>query len=307
MPYTKPRFNYFKSPDKNGHGGCHIVFYSEWGDIKNDDVVVCVHGLSRNSRDFDYLAKALANKYRVICIDMAGRGKSEWLSNKLEYDYETYITDVIKLMQHLDIKGVNWVGTSMGGVIGMLIASKHPNLIKKLVLNDVGSVISGQAIERILRYVGSAREFKAKTDAENSLRERMVSFGINKEEHWKHLIRHSIIRKLDGKYTFAYDPAIVPIPKFMQKLKFMLVKLLPHRKSTIFKDVDLRDIWGKIICPILILRGKESDVLTVENMFEMIDSKKDIKHIEFDGVGHAPMLMEDNQIAAVRGWLTGEK
>lgn len=304
MPHLKPRFNYFKAPDKQGHGGFHIIFYCEWGDIKNKDIVVCVHGLSRNSRDFDYLARGLAEKYRVICIDIAGRGKSEWLSNKLGYDYETYVADVLDLLHSLGIKHVNWVGTSMGGIIGMIIASKHHKLIKKLVLNDIGPVISGQAIERILRYVGSSHAFKTKADAEKSLRERMSTFGVVKEEHWRHIAKHSIIRKLDGKYMFAYDPAIVPIPKLLQKLKFLLVKIVPSKKHAIFKRVDLHDIWEKITCPILVLRGKESDILTKEVAEEMIESKKkSIKMVEFEGVGHAPMLMDEVQISVVKKWL----
>ncbi len=303
MKDIKPRFNYFKSPDFDNDRGRHILFYCEWGDPKNTNIVICVHGLSRNSRDFDYLAGELADKYRVICIDVVGRGKSEWLGDKSMYDYETYVADVIKLFDHLGISRINWVGTSMGGIIGMIVASRYPHIITKLVLNDIGPLIPGSAIERILSYVGSSYQFHNKIDAERALRTRLATFGINKEEHWKHLVKYSIIKKLNGKYIFTYDPEIVPTPKLVSKLKGIFTKIIPGEKKSGFPDVNLYDIWNKITCPILTLRGEKSDVLTEEVVEQMKTSKPNIEIVEFEGVGHAPMLMEEDQISVVKNWL----
>lgn len=303
----KPRFNYFKSPDLDSEKGRHILFYCEWGDPKSNNIAICVHGLSRNSRDFDYLASAIADKYRVICIDVAGRGKSEWLSDKSKYDYDTYVSDVIKLLDHLGIRKFDWVGTSMGGIIGMLIAARYPHIVKSLVLNDIGPIIPGNAIERILSYVGSSYEFHNKIDAERALRERLATFGIKQEEHWKHLMTHSIIKKLNGKYTFTYDPDIIPTPKLVNKLTGMMKKIMPGEKKADFPDVNLFDIWTKITCPILALRGKNSDVLTKEVATQMKSSKDNIRIVEFEDVGHAPMLMEEEQIQLVRRWLLKKK
>jgi pimeloyl-ACP methyl ester carboxylesterase len=236
-----------------------------------------------------------------------GRGKSEWLSDKSQYDYETYVSDVIKLLDHLGIRKFDWVGTSMGGIIGMIIASKYPHIVRSLVLNDIGPIIPGKAIERILSYVGASYEFNNKIDAERSLRERMVTFGIQKEEHWKHLMTHSIIKKLNGKYTFTYDPDIIPTQKLINKLTGMMRKIMPGEKKSDFPDVNLLDIWTKITCPILALRGKQSDVLTKAVAIEMKNSKENIKIVEFDNIGHAPMLMEDEQIEIVRKWLLKKK
>jgi hypothetical protein len=300
----KPRFNYFKAPDTDSQKGRHIIFYCEWGNIDSKNIVICVHGLSRNSRDFDYLASALSDKYRVICIDVVGRGKSEWLGNKAQYDYETYITDVVNLIDHLSLSKFYWIGTSMGGIMGMIMASRYPHLVKGLVLNDIGPIIPGNAIERILRYVGSSYEFSNRVDAERALRERMKTFGVLQEEHWRHLLKHSIMKKLNGKYTFTYDPNIVPAPKLLTKLKGMMSRIIPGIRKSSFPAVDLTDIWEKINCPILALRGGNSDVLTSKTAEEMQKTKENLQLVEFADIGHAPMLMEDYQIKIVRDWLT---
>jgi pimeloyl-ACP methyl ester carboxylesterase len=303
----KPRFNYFKSPDNESQKGLHILFYCEWGDPSSKDVAICVHGLSRNSRDFDYLAEALSDKYRVICIDVVGRGKSEWLSDKSQYDYETYITDAVKLIDHLGIKKFDWIGTSMGGIMGMIIAARYPHMIRNLVLNDIGPVIPGMAIERIINNVTSTHEFHNQLDAERTFRERMATFGIKNEEHWRHLIKHSIIKKLNGKYSFTYDPHIVPTPKLISKIRGIIGKLLHIVKKSSFPDVNLMDIWEKVTCPVMVLRGNHSDVLTTDIAAEMARNNNNITIVEFAGIGHAPMLMENDQISVVRNWLLDKK
>lgn len=307
QPDMKPRFNYFKAPDVDDEQNRHIVFYCEWGDPQNKDVVVCVHGLSRNARDFDYLAAALADKYRVICVDIVGRGKSEWLEDKSRYDYTTYVDDILKLLKHLDINKVDWVGTSMGGIIGMIVAGRYPDLIKKMVLNDIGPIIPGDAIARILKNAASKHEFRSSTDAEKALRNKMSTFGITNEEHWKHVIKHGIVKKLDSRYCFAYDPEIIPPRKIYNKIRAIIATILCLKRRSGYSDIDLMDIWDKVSCPLLALRGKLSDVVNDDVVGIMRSSNKDIKIVELDDVGHAPMLMEEEQIKVVHDWLTERK
>ncbi len=218
------------------------------------------------------------------------------------------MADIIKLFDHLGIRKIDWIGTSMGGIIGMIIAARYPHIVRNLVLNDIGPRIPGDAIARIIDYVGASHEFHNKIDAEKTLRERMATFGIQKEEHWKHVVKYSIIKKLNGKYTFAYDPHIVPAPKLINRLRGMIAKIVPGKKSSGFPDVNLFDIWNKIACPILALRGSLSDVFTAEVAMQMHESKKeDLRIVELEGIGHAPMLMDEGQISIVRNWLFEHK
>jgi len=143
-----PHIFYFNAPDKNDPKGYHVLSYTEWGDPKNTNILFCVHGLSRNARDFDYLADRLSKQYRVICLDVVGRGKSQYLEDKSLYTYETYVTDILAIFKHLDLKNVDFLGTSMGGIIGMITAGVDPSLINKLILNDIGFCLCLQRLSK---------------------------------------------------------------------------------------------------------------------------------------------------------------
>lgn len=269
-----------------GPHGFHRIAYTEWGDPANSRVLICVHGLTRNGRDFDHLAAALAEDWRVVCPDIAGRGRSDWLADKDAYGYPQYCADMTALIARLGAETVAWVGTSMGGLIGMVMASMPNTPVRRLVLNDIGPFIPKVAIERLGQYVGKGPDFAGVEDAAAYFAEVYAPFGPLSPDQWRHLAEHSLRRKADGRYELRYDPAIAA----------------PFQDGTP-ADVDMWKVWDAIGCPVLALRGAESDLLTAETAAEMQTRGPRAELREFAGIGHAPALMEGDQIAAVRDWL----
>lgn len=272
--------------DEIGLSGCQRLAYYEWGDTRNDRVVVCVHGLTRNGRDFDALAQHLSPHFRVVCPDMPGRGKSQWLPNPMDYGYPLYMGIAGALVAQLGVKQIDWVGTSMGGLIGMILASQSGSPVRRLVLNDVGPFIPKKALERIVDYVGKAPKFKDLGEAENYLRQVHASFGPLSEEQWCHLAVHSTRALHDRTLALHYDPAIA-----------LALRAVPSQ------DVDLWALWDSVRSPTLVLRGSDSDLLSFETAKEMMRRGPKVKVVEVQGVGHAPALMEDDQINAIKNWL----
>lgn len=273
--------------------------YTSWGDDLNGQVLLCVHGLSRNSRDFDFLAKSLADKYRIICIDVAGRGNSDWLQDKKRYNYRTYVADVLLLLKSLKINIVDWVGTSMGGIMGMMVAAQRPDLINKMVLNDIGSLISGEALDKIFKYVSQNLQFDSFGAACDNLKSRMATFGVSEDEHWQHILKHTI-QERDGKYTYRYDPKIV------QKLPLsfrILGNLKNLKRIGKCPDINLDKFWNAIQCPVFVMRGAESGILSEQTYKAMLASRGNVSGVQIGGVGHAPMLMDEMQISLIREWL----
>lgn len=268
-----------------GPHGFHRLTYYEWGDVANPRVVVCVHGLTRNGRDFDTLARALAPQLRVICPDVAGRGVSQWLSHKQDYGYPIYLADMATLIARTGADQVDWVGTSMGGLIGMMLAAQLQTPIRRLLMNDVGPFIPRAALERLAMYVGKAPRFATLDELERYLRFVLEPFGALTDEQWRHLATHSSRQSDDGSFGMCYDPAIADA--FAGSLQ----------------DVVLWPIWDAIRCPTLVLRGKESDLLLRGTAEEMTRRGPQAQLLEFAGIGHAPALMADDQIAAVRDFL----
>ncbi len=191
--------------------GFHHMAYVEWGDAANPKVLVCVHGLTRCSRDFDFLAQALAADYRVVCPDVVGRGRSDWLRNKSLYAIPQYCADMTTLLAKLNAETVDWVGTSMGGLIGMALACQPETPITRLVLNDVGPVITATSLARIGSYLGAAPRFDNIGQAEVFVRFVSATFGKFSDEEWRHLTRHVTRTAEDGKVEFAYDPGIAQV------------------------------------------------------------------------------------------------
>lgn len=268
----------------------HRIHYTEWGDEANPRIVICVHGLTRTGRDFDFLARALQPDFHVVCPDIAGRGKSDWLGAGEDYGYAQYMADMNALIARVTAgagdKALYWVGTSMGGIIGMLAASRPQSPIRKLVLNDIGSVVPKAALERLAIYIGNTPQFKTLEDLEAYVRFVSAPFGPLTDEQWRHLTLHSAKQMADGSWTTAYDPAIA----------------MPFRKGPL-TDIILWDFWDVIACPTLLLRGAQSDLLLKENALAMTQRGPRPRLIEFEGVGHAPMLMAQDQIAVVRDFL----
>ncbi len=266
--------------------GLHRMAYTQWGERDNPRVVVCVHGLSRNGRDFDELARVLCRDYRVVCPDIVGRGRSDWLRDPLGYGVAQYVADFMVLIARLDVDSVAWVGTSLGGVIGMVLASFDGSPITRLLLNDVGPVISRDALKRIGDYLGRAPVFASLADAEAYIRLVSAPFGALDDAHWRALTESSVRQRADGRFEMRYDPAIA--------LSFA------HATAG---EIDLWPIFERVRCPTLLVRGASSDLLSHDAAQAMAGRGPRPRVVEVAGVGHAPMFMDDAQIAIVRGFL----
>ncbi len=265
--------------------GFHRVAYTQWG---RDDApaVLCVHGLTRNGRDFDPLALELADRRRVACPDVVGRGKSAWLPIPALYGYPQYCADMAALIARMGVDQVDWVGTSMGGLIGMMLAAQPNNPIRRLVINDVGPLISKVGLQRIADYVGKDPVFEDVAAVEAYLRFTLMGFGRLTDGQWRHLAEHSARQRPDGLLGLAYDPGIADA-----------------FKAQPMQDVDLWALWDRVTCPVLVLRGANSDLLTAETAEEMTRRGPGARIIEIPHTGHAPALMSEEQIAIVRSFL----
>jgi pimeloyl-ACP methyl ester carboxylesterase len=271
--------------------GFHHLSYVVWppsaASAATGRVVICVHGLTRNARDFDFLARDLADAgYLVVCPDMVGRGESDWLAVPQGYGLPQYCADVTDLIARLDVERVDWVGTSMGGMIGMTLAAQANAPLGRLVLNDIGPFIPKSALERIASYAGSDPRFADLAEAEAYLREIHAPFALT-DAHWRYLTEHSV-RPADanGGLRLHYDPAV-----------------LGAFGTAPFEDVDLWALWERVTQDVLVLRGRESDLLLAETAREMAARGPRAEVVEIPGCGHAPMLMDPRQIAVVRDWL----
>src|SRR5579859_2329875 len=257
--------------------GFHRLNYYEWGRPDNPRVLICVHGLTRNGRDFDELAQALSAEYRVLCPDIPGRGKSEWLEHKEDYSYPVYCAAMAALIARSGADTVDWVGTSMGGLIGMLLAAQANSPIRKLVMNDVGPFVPKASLERLATYVGKAVSYESFEALEQYIRTVSASFGPLTDAQWRHLTQTTALRKDDGRWGTNYDPAIG----------------LPFKGE--IADVVLWPFWDQVRAPTLLLRGKDSDLLLPETAREMTSRGPKAQLVEFPGIGHAPMLMERSE------------
>ena len=275
--------------------GLHRMAYWEWGAQDNPRVVVCAHGLSRQGRDFDTLAQTLAADFRVVCPDVVGRGKSDWLPDPMLYAVPTYVADMVTLLARLNVEQVSWVGTSMGGLIGMSLASLHAqgvaSPISRLVLNDVGPVIEFASLQRIGTYLGAPMRFPSVEAGAEFLWSISQSFGPHTPEQWLALSRPQFKPAPEGGWMFQYDPAIA----------------LPFRAFTpevaAFSEAMLWKAYDSIQVPTLLVRGQDSDLLSTDTARAMGQRGPKAPCVEFAGVGHAPTLIADDQIACVREFL----
>ena len=265
--------------------GLHRMAYTEWGAADNPRVLICVHGLSRNGRDFDVLAQALAADYRVICPDIVGRGRSDWLRDAANYGIAQYVADMIVLIARLNVDSVAWLGTSMGGLIGMVLASLEGTPISRLLLNDVGPVIAAESIKRIGDYIGRTPRFENLADSEQYIRRVSAPFGRLTDEQWQHLTESSVRLSADGRFELRFDAAGIAES---------------FRRATTAGEIDLWPIYDRIACPTLVVRGAESDLLSRETARAMTQCGPRPELVEVPGVGHAPMFMDEAQIAIAR-------
>ena len=269
--------------------GFHRVAYRDWGHPGSSRVVVCVHGLTRNGRDFDTLAAALADRFRILCPDMPGRGDSEWLPAAADYVFPTYLTALTAMLAHADVDEVAWVGTSMGGLLGMIIAAQKGSPVTQLVVNDIGPVIEPVALARIAGYVGLDPVFESFAALEAHVREVSAPFGPLTDAQWAALAGSTARQTEDGRWRLKYDPGIA----------------VPFRSSATAGG-DLWPVWDAIRCPTLLLRGAESDLLSPQTAAAMHARGPAPRVIEFPNIGHAPMLLTPEQIAPVARFLEGD-
>lgn len=267
--------------------GLHRIAYLEWGDAANGNVLVCAHGLTRCARDFDNFARAMADRYRVICPDVAGRGNSDWLADPMAYSIPQYVSDMVTLVARLDVEKVDWVGTSMGGLIGLGLAAQPNTPVRRLVLNDAGPVVTKASLERIATYVGIAPQFPSIEAAEQYIRAVSATFGPHTDAEWRFLTEVVVRKQPDGSYRMHYDPQIAE----------------PFKHQMPEKDLELWPLYDAVRSPMLVVRGALSDLLTRETCEAMKTRGPKAKVVEIEGVGHAPTLMHADQIALVRGFL----
>lgn len=257
--------------------------YLEWNREGAGPPIVCVHGLTRNALDFERLGGALAEDGRhVVSLDVVGRGESGRLEDPSAYGYPQYLADSLALARHLDAGQVDWVGTSMGGLIGMMLAAQQPKLIRRMVVNDVGPFIPKAALERIAQYLSYDWRFESLVHADSHLQKVYLPFGITDADHWRRFLEISVVPDGEGGYLPNYDPAIAA----------------PFKDAHL-EDVSLWDVWDAVSAEVLLLRGAQSDLLLSETAEEMTKRGPGCGLQEFQGCGHAPPLMEASQIAPV--------
>jgi pimeloyl-ACP methyl ester carboxylesterase len=290
---TQPLLQYVQCA--NPKGGHRMAFW-EWGDAANPKVLICVHGLSRQGRDFDTLARAMRDEYRVICPDVVGRGRSDWLQDPMGYQVPQYVGDMLTLMATLKAGGttaIDWVGTSMGGLIGIGVAAlpQSPMPIGRFVINDVGPRIEPAAIARIGSYMGGPARWATLGEAADALWAISTSFGPHTREQWLAFTEPQLMEDGQGGFKLRADPGIA----------------VPFKAATpetaAAGEALLWQAWDHIQARTLLVRGADSDLLSRETALAMTQRGPRAKLIEFAGVGHAPTFVAADQIAVVREFL----
>lgn len=268
--------------------------YKEWGDPTNPKVLVCVHGVTRVSDDFDHLALELCRDYRVVCPDVVGRGRSSWLRDPQYYQLPQYVSDMVTLLARLNAETVHWVGTSMGGLIGIGLAGLQDSPVRKLVINDVGPTLNADALKRIGEYIGYAARFATFEEAVSYICAISQPFGPHTDEEWLKLASDVLRKDEDGQWIRHYDLGLS----------------IPFKSATPEATKQGEAIlWGsydRIACPTLLIRGKNSDLLSRDIAHAMTERGPKAALVEIEEVGHAPTLMHADQIAVVKQFLLGE-
>jgi len=271
--------------------GLHRMAYWEWGDRANPRVLVCVHGLTRQGRDFDTLAQALADDYRVVCPDVVGRGRSDWLADPMGYQLPQYVGDMVTLLARVNAQTLDWVGTSMGGLIGLGLAAQAGAPLRRMVLNDVGPTIEPLALMRIGQYLGVPARWATLDEAADAMWTISQGFGAHTRAQWLALTEPQLVRDDQGFYKPRYDPGIAA----------------PFRAITpeiaAAGEALLWQAWDGLTLPVLLLRGALSDLLSPATAQAMTQRGPRARLVELPGVGHAPTLVQPEQVAVVRDFL----
>jgi pimeloyl-ACP methyl ester carboxylesterase len=284
---TEPRLKHVQCLDSRG---LHRMAYWEWGEAANPRVLLCVHGLTRQGRDFDTLARAMCGEYRVVCPDVVGRGQSDWLTDPNGYAVPAYVGDMVTLLARLDAQQLDWVGTSMGGLIGLGYLSLKGASVRRLVLNDVGPVIEAASLQRIGQYLGVPQQWASEDEAADYLWSVSQSFGPHTREQWLALSRPQL-KAQGGGFIPHYDPALAE----------------PFRnwspQAATSGEALLWAAYDSLRCPTLLLRGEHSDLLSQATAEAMTQRGPKARLHVVKGVGHAPTLVQPEQVAVVREFL----
>ncbi len=269
--------------------GFHRLAFWQWGPPEAERTLVCVHGLTRQARDFDILARTFARHgWRVICPDLVGRGQSSWLAQPAGYTLLQYGADMNALLARLDVAEVDWVGNSLGGLVGMMLAAQPGTPIRRLVINDIGPYIPGPALRRLGVYLNAPPpRFADLAEAEHYIRTTLAPFGALSDDHWRHLAEHSVRADGNGGLLRHHDPGIAEAYR-------------PCRLGSVL----MWEMWDKVRCPVLLLRGADSDLLPTYTAQEMTRRGPGAELIEFAGIGHLPALMTHDQIEPILDFLT---
>ena len=296
--HNEPSLNKVFCADADGQ---HAMAYWQWGPASADHVIVCVHGLTRQGRDFDELAKALTaqKNVRVISADVVGRGQSDWLKNPEGYGFAQYVADMLAMLAQVNAEGpiaqLDWVGTSMGGLIGMVMAGTPglplPAPIRRLVLNDVGPTIEWSSLERIGSNLGKTGLFKSLDEVAAHLRVIQAGFGPHTDVQWRALSEHMVRELPEGGLTLHYDPAIA----------LMFKRNTPELAQA--AEAQVWALYEKIQAQTLLIRGAQSDLLSVQTAQRMTEVGPKARLIGFEGVGHAPTLVTQDQVKPVVDFL----
>lgn len=294
--------------------GLHRMAYREWGDPVNPRVLLCLHGLLRTGRDFDEVAKSLSSHYRVICPDIVGRGASDWLVDPTYYAVPQYMADIMRLIAHLQPKQLDWMGTSMGGLIALsVVAAKHNTEwlrlhhlseqtlpFGKLVLNDVGPVLSPNGLERIAQYVGDQSHFSSWFEAVQAAQQRWQSFGAHTPQQWEHLARY-VFKQQNEVWVNAYDPGIAVA--FQQQLE---ADQAQQGQLTALAQQVLWQAFEGLTEDCLVVRGEFSDLLSIDTAHEMLVRQPKAVFYQVPEVGHAPTFMQADQLQVLSQFLLRE-
>ena len=286
---TAPRRNHVACA---GPTGGHRMSWLEWGAADNPEVLLCIHGLTRCGRDFDYLASVMSHRYRVVCPDLVGRGDSDWLQQPQHYNLQQYLSDVTTLLAHLAVDRVDWLGTSLGGIIGMTLAAQGADApVRRLILNDIGAQLGAASLQRIAAYLDEQREFDSLAQAEAHFRDIYAPFGAMSDEQWRTFTASSVKTAANGKLQLHHDPAIA----------------VAFRNEAAARDsdadIDLWSLYDAIVCPTLVVRGENSDLLTTATVAAMRQRGPRAEAVQMPGVGHAPMFNTAAQLAPLQDFL----
>lgn len=262
----------------------HYAYWQGYGQGQGGYCTICVHGMSRNYHDFDFLGQELSkNGFNVYCPDILGRGKSDYLPDSSLYNFTQYLNDLNALIARIGSDQINWVGTSMGGLLGIILASQPNTPIKKLVLNDIGPFVSVEILQKVRTVLSRSGPFQTHQEAIDKMRDKLSTFGPLTQDQWDYILPLNIIQNPDSTYRFPYDPNIIA--------------------NNPENDINLWSLWGQIKCPIFVIRGEQSQVMTLEILEQMKQVQPDIDILTIPHTGHAPMLMDSNQIQQIKDFL----